>query len=54
MCGLYGGGAVNQSLWPRGVEYLLAFTCIKSECSCHAQAGGGGGAQDRGFQMTGA
>ena len=42
MCGIYGGGAVHQSLWPWGAEYLLAFTCIKSECPSHAQGGGGG------------
>ena len=43
MCWIYGDGAVHHSLWPQGEEYLLAFTCIKSECCSHAQGGGGGG-----------
>ena len=43
MCGIYRVGAVHHSLWLQGVEYLLPFTCIKSECPSHAQAGGWGG-----------
>ena len=68
MCGIYRVGAVHHSLWLQGVEYLLPFTCIKSECPSHAQAGGWGGEHGGGgsggaggsaggaggFQMTGA
>ena len=39
MCWIYGDGAVHLSLWPQGAEYLLAFTCIKSESPSHAQGG---------------
>ena len=42
VCWIYGDGAVHLSLWPQGAEYLLAFTCIKSESPSHAQGGGGG------------
>ena len=51
MCGIYGGRAVHQSLWPRGAEYLLAFTCLKSDCPSHAQGGGRGGeVKTKGFK----
>ena len=48
MCGSYGGGGVHHSLWPRGAENPLAFTCIKSECPGHRRRGrgeGGGGSR---------
>ena len=36
-----GGGGVHNSLWPRGAENSLPFTCIKSECRSTPPGGGG-------------